>query len=100
MTRNKEDPIKRIEALIEKHQGVPGRFENLMNHIADKLGNQVGTYEKITINSNDWDEALIIRADDALKKFNQLLVSFKSSREDQREGFSPATLSIRFKDRQ
>ena len=98
--KNKEDPLKRIEDLIEKHQHVPGRLEDLLHDIADKLAIRVGTYEKISFSSNHFEEALLNKAYDILVKFNQLKISFQKSGWD-RDGSSwPTELTIRFKDRQ
>jgi hypothetical protein len=98
--RNREDPIKRIEALIEKHQGVPGRFENLMNHIADKLEKRVGTYEKFTLCQNEFSAVLLERASKVLLKYPTLSISFSAESRSDFRGGTPASLTIRFKDRQ
>lgn len=93
---SKEDPLKRIEALIVMHQSKPSRFDGLMHLIADKLERRVGTYAMVSFNSNDYDEDLLRRASSALSKFDQLLVTFQGSSNDPRG--SRAILTIRFKD--
>jgi hypothetical protein len=99
----KQKPLQRIEAMIEKHQGVPGRFENLMDHIANKLEIRVGTYEKVSFSSKDYDETLLKRANEILSRFDRLLVTFQESGYDndpRGPSSYPAVLTIRFRDRQ